>query len=271
MTFEQAYKSFLLETLAPYLTKELIVVNDIAFRPLEQKPDAILCVLNTGVGSKINSDIGDYTTLSFATNFMFDINDLQSVLSELHAFIIDYNAVYTNLVADTLTYDYKAIFTNPFPVGSPQEILTYNSQNQKQSTKIINVVLNVNIAYSSDIDFIPDTFKLSIGATEYAINGIDNYSIVSNPVYEATQYLNSMFLTQQKRANNIVFTFVLTANKTDTLHTLLLNDFTKSSGFISDSVITLKRNSESAVNITTIQASTTWNNGVKVITLTLTR
>lgn len=270
-TFERAYKDYLIENLKTYIDNyDVIVANDINHKPLEKNPTSVLALINTGVASRINTDIGDYTTLTFSINFMFDANNLQEILGDLHSFIYNHNAKYKTLTINNDTINYKPIFTNPYPQGALTEILSTNELNQKISLKIINLVLNVNVAYSKDIDIIPDTFKLKIGSTEYTLNGVVSYNFTSAPIYETVQYINDSFLTQHKKANNIVFEFKMIASITDDLHIALLNDFT-STTFISDKIITLKRNTEDEVSIKTIQVNLTWENGAKIITLTLSR
>ena len=55
------------------------------------------------------------------------------------------------------------------------------------------------MAYSKDIDIIPDTFKLKIGSNEYTLNGVYSYNFTSAPIYETVQYINDSFLTQHKK------------------------------------------------------------------------
>lgn len=271
MTFEQAFKNYLLTNLKEYITtKDIVVANDINHRPLEKDANSILAIVGTGFGDKLTTSNGNYTTTSFTINFLFDANDLQSVLSGLQNFIDTENAVFKEVLLDNDTYVYKPIFTSPYPIGGLNEVISTNDKGQKLSLKIVNVVLNVNVAYSSDIDFKPNVYKLTIGATEYTINGIDSYSNVSAPNYEQIQYLNEKFGRHLKLTNITTFSFTLIASKEDALHTLLLNDFT-STNPISSSVLKLKKDSETAIDISTINITETWANGAKVITLLLGR
>ncbi len=118
-TFERAYKDYLIENLKTYIDNyDVIVANDINHKPLEKNPTSVLALINTGVASRINTDIGDYTTLTFSINFMFDAYNLQEILGDFPSFIYNHNAKYKTLSIDNDTINYKPIFTNPYPQGA---------------------------------------------------------------------------------------------------------------------------------------------------------
>lgn len=273
MTFEKAYKEWLKTELPDYLSDyNLYVSNDISYKPLEKDSNGILCVINSGVGSRLLIEGGDYTTLTFNINFVFDANKLQDVLSSLNELINDYNAKYDTIEIGVLSVRYKPIFTNPYAMGGLFELSTKNENNQSISMKCVNVILNINVAYSSNIDFEPSVFKMIIGTTEYTISGIESYDFTSAPIYDTSQQLSLGFANQDKLANVIQFHFKIVVIKNNTLHGLFTSDFFKTSAFISDNAtLKLKKDSGTAIDIKTVVISEIWDKGVKIIDLTLGR
>lgn len=260
------YKNYLKTNLPTYITDcTLYIGNDINYKPLEKDADGVQVIINSGVGSRIMVEGGDYITLNFAINFICDANKTQKIIANLKSFMDVENAKYSTLG----TYEYRSTFSSPYVVGDLFELMS-KSENKLMSLKCVNIALNVNLQYSSTVSFKPDTWKLTIGATEYTITGIESYDFASVPAYEPSQFINESTPTQHKVADARTFHFKLVAFKSNVLHVLLMNEYTSTTS-VSSSAIKLKRNSETAVTIQTINITETWNQGIKFIDLTLGR
>jgi hypothetical protein len=262
------YKNYLKTELPAYITgSTLYISNDISFKPLEKDADGVVAIINGGVGSRAMVDGGDYITLNFAINFICDSNKAQTIIANLQSFMNVENAKYGTLSI----YDYRATFSNPYIVGDLFEIMSKNEDNKTISLKCVNIALNVSLQYSSTVYFKPDTWKITIASTEYTILGIDSYDFASVPTYEPAQINGSTVITQHKAADVRTFHFKLMALKSNALHTLLMGEYTSATSISSNAILKLKRNSETAVDIQTINVTETWNQGVKYIDLTLGR
>lgn len=261
------YKNYLKTTLPTYITDfTLYIGNDINFKPLEKDADGVQVIINSGVGSRIMVEGGDYITLNFSINFICDANKTQKIIADLKSFMDAENAKYGALGS----YEYRATFSSPYVVGDLFELMS-KSENKLMSLKCVNIALNVSLQYSSTVSFKPDVWKLTIGATEYTIAGIESYDFASVPAYEPSQFISAQKPTQHKIADARTFHFKLVALKSNTLHTLLMNEYTSATSISSNAILKLNRNSETAIDIQTINITETWNQGVKFIDLTLGR
>ena len=78
-TFEQAFKNYLKTALSTYITdREVLVSNDVSFKPFDEKPELVLAIIDSGNGSK--SLIADVVDAMINVAFACDVNYIQNLL-----------------------------------------------------------------------------------------------------------------------------------------------------------------------------------------------
>ncbi len=274
-TFEQVYKEKLKKQLEQFLDNPIIVSSDISYDPLIEDANAIVAVIKTGIGQASSRNDYDLIQTTFTVNFILDANNTQLLLGALTSLIWNYNGKWDtltlnvwNVLIDKLQekpYIFKPVFTTPVPVGGINKV--------KSATKTIdavNVMFNISVSYSSNVDLKPDDFTLIIDDAPFPIRAV-RYDMASAPAYEPINDLGEQFSTQELFSENIVFTFRLLKSLpgVDALQDILSDEFF-GNDFLSGKDLKLKRgNKEVEVQLTSLQEI--YEAGTKIMLLTLSR
>lgn len=275
-TFEKVYKEKLEQQLMKFTDKFIVISNDINFSPLEKNKNNLVMIIRSGAGVRSSKEGYDLTTQTFTIDLITEINDLQQVLGSVNSFINHKNGKWDTLKIDiydpdnqsldTKTFDFKPVFTTPFPAGNPFDIMT-----KTETIKAIAISLSITVGYSSTACIKPEKFYLKIGNETYYID-TTRYEKNFLPTYAQEELTDKRFLKQKKVADVITFTFVLLKKKNDVLHNLLSNEFTKKNEeSLINQEIKLITESNAIIDIQTINITETYEAGATIIILTLGR
>jgi len=274
-TFEQVYKEKLKKQLEQFLDNPIIVSNDINYDPLINDSDTIVAVIKTGIGQASSRNDYDLIQTTFTVNFILDANNTQLLLGALTSLIWNYNGKWDTLTLNIWNvlinklqakpYIFKPVFTTPVLVGGINKV--------KSATKTIdavNVMFNISVGYSSNADMKPSKFELIVDGVSYPINAI-RYNIASEPIYRPSTLKNKKFQNQGYVSENIVFSFTMlkALPGVDATHDLLSSQF-YGDDFLSNKTLKLKQENN-VVDIQTLSIEEVYENGSKVLVLTLMR
>lgn len=219
-TFEQAFKEKLKEQIEEYLPKgkEIVITNDINFKPLEEDPESIVGIIKSGGGTKSYVQGYDFTTYQVFVSFILDANYLQEFLGILNNSVVKQNGIFKNLNYSNETYTYQTVYQTPTVIGSPQDIRA-----KEKKVKVQIVSLSGTIVYTTNGCIIPKEFKIKIDGIEYQVAGVFRYELTYTPTYTPTPVDGSAYV--QNDFNIAVKTYTMTLLKmiNNNLHNLLSN------------------------------------------------
>lgn len=277
-TFEQQFKVKFKEMLSNFIENEIVVSNDINYDPLVLNPDAVVAIITTGLGQTSSRNDYDLINTSFVVSFIVDANNLQKLLGSLTSLVWNFNGKWDNLTIpiwnlatkklEDKTYIFKPIFTTPAPFGGTSKLQT--------RTKTIDVAMasfQITVGYSSNADIRPDKFDLEIDGIKYLINAI-RYNIDSAPVYDSTLINGTDFAEHTFLSHNIIYTFTImkSLKGIDPLQDLFESELFAHESYLVNKNIRLHRYSPNMfVSIQTFTLRYAYENGSKILILTLTR
>lgn len=215
MKFEKLYMTYLAEKLRAKglkIIESLDKQYDILFNDINE----VSFIMKTGDAVKTLVPNYDLNTIPITINFTCLANSSEHVLTVLSN-LCEEEAKLINPSLDGISY--RAVFSTPSIIGSPFDIQTKNSTKQ-----IVNIVMLINITYSTNALITLPNLKLEILNKTYDINYIVNYSMAYNPVYNGYQKENNNRMTYTKIAD--VNTYVITVYKVlnDELQKLLMEE-----------------------------------------------
>lgn len=222
MTFERNYKEILRAQLEAVTNRKVYVSNDIHYQPLDDDPEAIVMVINTGGTSRSSVDGFDMNTLPISINFICQANYLQEIFGILNQIAKENNAKYYQTEIDGTTYYYQVIYSDAFQIGG-----AYKVHLERRTVNCITGNWLLNITYSENAIIEPSTFKLKIGSTEYDVKFINHYDMSAIPVTEPTHYIGEEDQYEELLDTKIAYSFVLLRVKSDSLQTKLRKHLTK--------------------------------------------
>lgn len=275
-TFESQYKEKLKTQLAQFIPdKPITVSNDISYETLEYDSNALVAIIRTGAGLTSGKSEYDLITVTFNISLITASNDLQKVLGALTSLIWNYQGKWDNVsikiynVAsqslEDKTYIFKPVFTTPVVIGGEQEVKI-----EEETLEVSTVIMAVTVGYSSNADMVPDSFNLEIDGTKYPINAI-RYDYSSVPAYDVCLPENASF-TKYTFLNDVIsfnFTMLKSLPGVDSLQDILAGEFFGADR-LSGKTLRLWRG-DVVANIQTYQLTEVFENGSKVINLTLNR
>lgn len=265
-TFERIYKSVLLEHLQNALpNRKVFVSNDLHYKPLENDPEGVVAIIQTGMGSKSAISGYDMNTVPVVVNFITQANNLQELLGALNSIASEQNGKYNSLSLNAEEYYYKAIYSTAYPIGAPFDIRIKSSV-----VRVMTINWTITLTYSHNAIIEPSVFKLKVGTTDYDINYIVRYEMSSQSNDEQTQYRENYLINYIPSSKTNVYTFVLLKVQSDEFQTLLRQEMIDINTILSTNEIKLLVDSET-IDISNYSITEIFENNTSVFNLVLTR
>lgn len=256
-TFEQLYAEYLKTELAEYLSESLTVSNDITYKPLYNDPNKIVVVIKTGSDLRPQTPDNDMTTANINISFIMKTEKTQAFILAMLNFINDNNAISSTLSP----YTYKPLFTMP-------SVISEGQLKTKDETVDVSVLyMTMQVVYGQYIST-QDTLSLIIGSTTYAIKGVLSYEFNSMPANEMSVDINSYQKDTFRTVYNVTYTLTLLRVASDTLHGLLMSEFT--TNYLDGKTLSLIVN-ETTIAIADYTLQYVYQNNVATFILTLMR
>lgn len=277
LTFERAYKEYLKAELAKYITdKPLKVSNDILNKPLENDPNEIAAIIRTGPGSKPSVSSYDLTNLTFTITFISLSNNLQYLLGALNSFIANDNGKWKQItlpiydvseeVSNDTVFAYKPVFSTPFMVGSQYKLKTANI-----TIDAVNVVMSITVMFTSNASVIMPNYYLEVNGVKSPLVAVIKTDISSVPSYSPSLKIGSKMNDQDFISNTVSMSITMIKMVGDTIHDLLSNEFfANSDSMLSSKTLRLYRGDVSVI-IHSYTVTEIHENGIAMLTLTLSR
>lgn len=266
MKFEEKLKNYLVAKLEKIIEEKKLDFKikaslnkqyDILFDDLNE----ISLIMKTGNALKTIVPLYDLTTVPITINITCLANNSEVVLSLLS----DLCEEQSKLVSPNLDgYNYRAVYSTPFIVGSPFDIRT-----KKSTEQAVNIMMLINISYGINaLVEIPD-IKLVHYQEEIPIEFILRYSMSYTPVYSGYQLEGKSKLDYEKISNNntYVFTLYKVQEGVSSLQDLLMNEI-KGKAYLSDKNLELKIGND-YIPIGQHNVALQYENAISSIVLTL--
>ena len=263
MTFEKAYKAILKTQLENATNRNVYISNDLHYKPLDNDPDGIVMVINTGGGTKSSINGYDMNTVPMSINFICQANYLQEIFGILANISKEHNAKYYQTTIDNIVYNYKIVYSDAMQLGG-----VYKEHLKVGTFNLITGNWLLTATYSHNAIIEPSVFKLTIGSTEYDINYIVRYEMSSQDVTNPVQYLGDTYQEHLPITKTLVYSFVLLKVQTDEFQTLLRGELT-GSGNINSSTNKLTIDNVE-IPIAKISVTEIFENNASVFNLVLT-
>lgn len=264
MTFEKAYKAILKTQLENATNRNVYISNDLHYKPLDNDPDGIVMVINTGGGTKSSINGYDMNTVPMSINFICQANYLQEIFGILASISKEHNAKYYQTTIDGVNYNYKIVYSDAMQLGG-----VYKEHLKAGTYNLITGNWLLTATYSHNAIIEPSVFKLTIGSTEYDINYIVRYEMSSQDVTEPVQYLGETYQEHLPITRTLVYSFVLLKVQSDAFQTLL-RELMDGTDDLNATVKTLKIDNQE-IPITKLTATEIFENNASVVNLVLTR
>ncbi len=264
MTFEQNYKEILRTQLEAVTNRKVYVSNDIHYQPLNDDPEAIVMVINTGGTSRSAVDGFDMNTLPISINFICQANYLQEIFGILNQIAKENNAKYYQTEIDGTTYFYQVIYSDAFQIGG-----AYKVHLERRTVNCITGNWLLNITYSENAIIEPSICKLKVGSTEYDIKYINRYDMSATPVTESVQYIDEDGQEELFIDTVLSYSFVLLKVNNDALQTELRKQIAGKID-LNQSVLTLKIDGDE-ISIKKLVVTEIYENKASVYNLVLTK
>lgn len=279
-TFEQAFKNEFKETFQAMLSsisdKKILVSNDITVKPLENDPDRIVAVLQSGKGRKQEVKGFDLTTYPLVLTIIVDMNFLQDLLAILNNYIALNNGIVKQLTyqkneSETGSFDYIIRFDTPNQIGSPVDLKVKN-----RNVKVAMVMLAGEIKYTTTADISLPGYWLKITKSDTTTleakvegDGVINQDSATVPEYELFYTYDLANPLAIPICLSTAITFQITQLKANEMHQLLER--------VADGQETITKVEYKTLNpLDTYkeyryQITHSYSDGIKVFDLTLTR
>lgn len=263
-TFEQAFKDYLKTALSTYITdREVLVSNDVSFKPFDEKPELVLAIIDSGNGSK--SLIADVVDAMINVAFACDVNYIQNLLIHLNQFIEATQGSYStiNIATDTgtKTVNYQIKWKTPMLGGTPTDLRV---KKNTQSMKVGLIQLQGTVNYTADVSLSPQSFKLRLNGSNDNVISLDgilvNYDITNAPQYKTLVLFNYAHPVQIKLAENRVYSITVLKNS-------------NTSGLVTGSIASIEVSLDGGttyIAISGFQITEMWQNGIPTIKILLT-
>lgn len=234
-TFEKSYKAVLLEQLKEAMpNRKIYVSNDLHYKPLENDPNGVVAIIQTGMGTKSAISGYDMNTVPVVINFIIQANYLQELLGALDGIAKENNGMFSEAHYNNEQHYYKTVYATAYPIGAPFDMRT-----KTDIVRVMTVNWTLTLTYSSNAIIEPSTFKLRVGSTDYDIKYITRYEISSQPNKEQTQYRHDSRISQLLSSYSTVCSLVLLKVSEDSFQTLLRADSIGKSSVLSNNALKL--------------------------------
>lgn len=260
-TFEQIFKNELKNMITNLCNKDIVISNDVNFKPLEEDINSIVGIIKSGNGTKSYVRGYDFTTYPINISFILDVNYLQEFLGRLNL-VAESSGLFKTVNYNNKDYTYQAVFNTPMSMGNPVDIRC-----KEKKVKVQIVSMMGNIVYTSNGCIVPKEFTLQIGTTEYPVNGLFTYSMSSIPAVEPLARINNIYLDYRVSSVTKSYTLYLLKMSNDPLHSLL-SDYLDSDTYLDK--VKVKIGSKPYFDAL-IQFEEKYENQASVLVVTLTR
>lgn len=262
MTFERHYKNILKLQLESVTNRRVYVSNDLHYQPLENDPDGVVLVINTGGTSRSSIAGFDMNTIPLSINFICQANYLQEIFGILNEIARENNARYYETEIDGMTFYYQVIYSDATQIGG-----AYKAHVKGGTHNFVTGNWILNITYSENAIIEPSTFKLKIGSTEYDVKFINRYDMSAIPVTEPIHYIGEEGPYEELLDTKIAYSFVLLKVKSDSLQTKLRQHLTKATN-LNKEALQLKIDGET-IDINNLSVTEIYENKTAVYNLVL--
>lgn len=250
----------------------IIVADGLAYKIdtlLEQNitlgKNVLFALLRNGGGTKSNVPGVDLTTVTYYLSYVCYQEHLEDTLSTIYSVSAEKNATQLLVNIDGNLTKYRAIF------GVPQIERAIDKRVFNDIDKLVIINQTIQVSYGANAWIFGASYKLTIGNTQYDINGIIRAETAFTPIYDTYQNKGAFRQSEEMQANVSGFVFTLMLIDNDELQTKLKNYLYGITEYNGESLVLTRvtATEEKTVPIKTFSYSTTVENNVGSATLSL--